>query len=528
MFIVLLCIGGCLPISSFAFSKDTSLDFLLLATEDVHLIYRRFLPVQQYLERELKVPVHLRVGRNYEAALETIGQGKCDLAYLDPAAYCEARHKYGVQPVVKVVMNDQTECHSVFITRRDSPLEVFADIAGNSLALGNVHSSYSYLMPLAMLQEIGLKLSDFSSVGFLQKEDRVALSVLVGDYQVGALSNEVAKRYIPYGLRVIETSESLPQYVLCASEMFPLNKRQRLQNALLDYRPQDFDVLCFAPISDRQYNIVRIILKNITGTDYLTYPESAVKLALLPLYSPIKLNKMFFPLARYLSQETGREFRLVIPKDFDTFIRLVKENQVHFAYQNPYVTLLLSETSGIQPLALTISPEPEQPRDRFRGVIVTRKDSAIKELSDLCGQEIMIVSYKSAGGYLFQKMLLDRMGFNIQKQARLVQGYTHEEVVLAVYRGNVSAGFVRESALNLVSDVVELKRLRILATTPYYPNWPFVATPRASPELTKQVQEVLIHCHDKRMLNHAGIIGFIIPDQEAMATFKQNIETCCP
>ena len=519
---VLLVLGVLNP--GTAWSKQEPLKFILLATEDVHLIYRRFIPVKQYIEQELGVAIKLRVGRNYEAALDTIGQGKCDLAYLDPSAYCEARHKYGLCPLAKVVMNDKSQCRSVFVTRKESPLDVFADIEGTRIAFGNVHSSYSYLMPKAMLQDIGLQLSDFTSVGFLQKEDRVALSVLVGDYQVGALSYDVAKRYIPSGLKVIEKSESLPQYVLCASNLLSQTQIKRIRKVLLQYEPKNYEVLSFAPTSDREYNIVRIILKNITGRDYLFYPERSVKLALLPLYSPIKLNKMFSPLTRYLSRQVGREFRLVIPKDFNEFVRLVAKKRVHFAYQNPYVYHLLANQLDVKPLALTISPEPDIPRDKFRGVIIARKNSSIKELFDLCGQDIMIVSFKSAGGYLFQKNLLETKGIDINEQARLIEGHRHEEVVLSVYRGEVEAGFVREAALQLVKDIVDVGRIKVLARTPYYPNWLFVAVPGTKEELVEKVQKTLVHLDKKDLLDKARINGFILPVPEELIRFQKSIE----
>ena len=512
-----------LTLSLSAQAKGRALSILLLPAEDSHLMFRQFLPVKQYLEEHLDRPVELIMGSNYEASLESVGQGKVDLAYLDPSAYCVARHRFGVEAMAKVLKNGQPEYRSVLVARKSSALEKIADCKGRSLALGNIHSSGSYLMPLAMFQEVGLSLEDFSRVGYLQKEDQVALSVLVGDFEVGALSLSVAKRYAGYGLKIIKRSEPIPQYALCASPNMDKQIRSRLRKALIGYRPGKYQIISFAPADDQEFNIVRIMLKNTTGQDYITYPEGTLKLGLLPLYSPITLDEMFSPLAEYLSRRTGREFRLVIPKDFEEYVSLVEDGGVDFAYQNPYVYLLLDRRTELRPLALTVSPEPEKPRASFRGAIIIRKDSAIDRLEDLKGKRILVVSNKSAGGYWFEKLLLRQKGIEIDQEATIAEGKRHEEVILGVYRGRADAGFVREAALTVARDIVDMSSLEVLAYTPYYPNWPFAAMPQVEAGLAEDVQRALIEVPGGHMFKRARISGFTKADQESLKRLEDKV-----
>jgi hypothetical protein len=67
-----------------------------------------------------------------------------------------------------------------------------------------------------MFKEVGITLKDFSAVDYLEQEDRIALSVLTKRHDLGGLSERVARKYLDDGLRIIKTSEPIPQYTLCA------------------------------------------------------------------------------------------------------------------------------------------------------------------------------------------------------------------------------------------------------------------------------------------------------------------------
>lgn len=216
---------------------------------------------------------------------------------------------------------------------------------------------------------------------------------------------------------------------------------------------------------------------------------------------------------------------MVIPKDFEEFVKVVKDGKVEFAYQNPYVYMLLAQSGYLQVLALTISPEPDKPRDVFRGVIITRRNSSIKDLHDLKGKKIMIVSHKSAGGYWFQKLYLRRQGIDIDKEAKIIEGKKQEEVILAVYRGEVDAGFVREAALEIAREIMDIKQIRILAFTPYFPNWPFASCKNTSPALAEKVRMALLHFKDKNLLKNARISGFIKANDGNFERLKKWLQT---
>ncbi len=99
----------------------------------------------------------------------------------------------------------------------------------------------------------------------------------------------------------------------------------------------------FVPAEDRDFDYIRVLFRNLKGVDYIEYGQKTIKVAVLPLYSPLTIYKRYDPLMRYLSEKTGYEFKLVIPKNFEEFIQIVSEGKVNFSYQNPYVFSLISK-----------------------------------------------------------------------------------------------------------------------------------------------------------------------------------------
>ncbi|RJQ49461.1 MAG: phosphate/phosphite/phosphonate ABC transporter substrate-binding protein [Nitrospiraceae bacterium] len=489
--------------------------FIILPVENVSVMYEKFLPLKNYLEKELSRKVVLKVAQNYQEAIESIGTGKAHLAYLDPSAYCEAKQQHKIVPLVKTISAGSSTYRSVLVTRKDSAVSRIIDAKGKRVALGNIWSSSSSLIPSVMFKEVGINLKDFTIVDFLEHEDRIALSVLTGKHDIGGLSEKVAKKYINDGLRIINTSEAIPQYSVCAYPGLPKSLQDTIRQALISIEPGRNpelvsgmkDITGFSPAEDRDFDVVRVMIKNLTGKNYIEYSRNSIKVAILPLYSAITLFDRFDPLMRYLSSKTGYEFKLVIPRDFEDFFETIRQGKADFSYSNPYIYIQLADKGYLKAFANTVQQESAS-GDVFRGIIITHRDSSIKTLDDLKGKRVMVVSFKSAGGFLAQKLFLSENGIEVFKDLHLIDGKRQEEVILNVYRKNVDAGFVRESALNVLKEEIDLGKIHILAVTPYISNWPFAVTRNTDTKISAAVQEILMSLKDPDILSAAHITGF--------------------
>lgn len=498
-------------------------------------MYERFLPLKYHLESTLKRPVTIKIAKDYETAIRELGTGQVHIACLDPATYCEvrARYKGNVIPLVRTVTKEGATSRSVLIAKSGSGIGKVVDVKGKRLALGNQQSSFGYLIPLSMLNEVGIGIKDFASVDHLQQEDSVALSVLIGNHDVGALSESVAKKYTEDGLVIIKTSEAIPQFVLCASSNLLQDMRKFIIKNLVSSSDGqrglpavDERIGGFVVAEDRDFDVVRVMIKNLTGRDSIEYGPKTIKVAVLPLYSTITLYNRYEPLMRYLSQKTGYEFKLVVPRDFDDFMDVVKRGAVDFSYQNPYVFSLIDREVDLRPLITTIgedSPSGDgmEGGESFRGVIITRADSIIRHINGLKNKKVLITSPKSAGGYLSQKLFLLRNGIDVERDMNIIDAKRQENVILGVYRGEADAGFVRESALVVWKDAVDMKRIRVLARTEPLPNWPFALCRTIDPSLVKTVTRLLTELRDRDVLKAARIRGFREADEAEFEALRR-------
>ncbi len=517
--------------NSFNESKGPPIVIGVLPEESPKVIYEKLYYLRSFISRILQKTVNIEIAKDFNDLENKIKEDKIHLLFIDPATYCELKWKMKnkIFPLIKPE-GGIAETRSVFVTKEGRNIEKIFDSLGKKLALGEEKSSFSYLIPLSMLRDVDISIKDFKSVDMLQKEQRIALSILIGDHDIGAMSEITANKYIKDGLKIIRYSEPTPLFLIAYVNIMRNEEIEKIKDNIInksdDTLRKSMGVKSFTKAEDRDFDYIRVLIRNLRGIDYIEYGPKTVKVAILPLYSPLTIYKRYDPLMRYLSEKTGYEFKLVIPKNFEEFLQIVSDGKVNFSYQNPYVFSLILKKFPIRPLAITVGEDCTTDEricgsEKFRGIIITRKDSNISKVEDLKGKRIMIVSPTSAGGYLSQKFYLEKKGFNLQKDFRLIDAKRQEKVIIGVYKGEADAGFVREAALSVWANEVDISKLKILDYGEYLPNWPFAVVNNKNSELTDKVKRLITELNDQTILNNAKIKGFKEATDADMALLKK-------
>ncbi len=249
-----------------------------------------------------------------------------------------------------------------------------------------------------------------------------------------------------------------------------------------------------------------------------TRAQAEVRLGILPRLSAVELYDMFNPIALYLSRETGEKVSLVIPRSFDAFKAAVRAGQIDVGFANSLIYIQLKKDLLLEPLALASELKAGS---RFRGVIIARKDSAIRSIGDLKGKRLLFVEKSSAAGYIFQMMILSKAGLDVKKDFTLLPfAKKHDVVVQAVFNGAADAGGLREDDLEKQKGSLDLSQLRIVAYTDYYPNWPLFAAPTLRKEFSAKLRTALLKLKPgspraRRILGPAQLTGFVpVSDQD--------------
>lgn len=196
-------------------------------------IYARFRPLTLYLGGILGRPLRLVIASTYDEQIEMIASGRADYAYLGPTPYVQARDRGRVEILAGESEHGQAFYQSALVVRADSPIEKVTDLAGKRVAFGADISMSSAVAPKLILAQAGLKRTDLAGIAHLDRHERVALAVLHGDFDAGGLRLDIAKLYLPRGLRVLATSQPLPPHVIAASPGVPPADAQRVRLGLL-------------------------------------------------------------------------------------------------------------------------------------------------------------------------------------------------------------------------------------------------------------------------------------------------------
>lgn len=228
-----LALAGALLASHSARATSPAGVFVVHPYDTPSRIYARFRPLTLYLGGALGRPLRLVIATTYDEAIEMIVTGRADFAYLGPTPYVRARARGRVEILAGETEHGQAFYQSALVVRADSPIQRVADLVGKRAAFGAEISMSSAVAPKLVLARAGLKRADLAEVAHLDRHERVALAVLHGDFDVGGLRLDIARAYLPRGLRILATSQPLPPHVIVASPKVSAEQADRARLALL-------------------------------------------------------------------------------------------------------------------------------------------------------------------------------------------------------------------------------------------------------------------------------------------------------
>lgn len=237
-------------------------------------IQKRFTPLAGYLSRKLGIPVHLHIAKNYDDHIRMIGTGEMDLAFTGPVSYVRLVESFGPQQLLgRLETNGKPEFSGMIFVVDKSPVRGLSDLVGKHFAFGDPESTMSHIVPRHMLWKAGVTVDMLSGHAFLKSHDNVVLGVLMGDFDAGAVMDEVFLRYRHKGLRAIAKMPMISEHVFVAGKGLPLATAARLRKILIGMknsaegrealRSIKDSVTGVVPVSDSDYDNLRVILNDL-------------------------------------------------------------------------------------------------------------------------------------------------------------------------------------------------------------------------------------------------------------------------
>jgi len=232
------------------------------------VMHRRLKPLTDYLSRQLRRPVTLKLSPELSSAADDVATGRVDIAYLTPVAYLKAHEKGNVRLVAKTITKGAKSFRLMLVVRDDSPIKTVRDLVGKNFAFGD----QAALLQRAVVVNAGIRLEDLGSYQFLGHYDNIARGVANGDFDAGILKDTSAFDWEKKGLRVIHASPRLPPYNIVVSRYVDKRLYYKIKKAFLALnasdpahlkvlRSLDANYDGFATTHDAEYDVVRRLVK---------------------------------------------------------------------------------------------------------------------------------------------------------------------------------------------------------------------------------------------------------------------------
>jgi phosphonate transport system substrate-binding protein len=225
--------------------------------------------------------------------------------------------------------------------------------------------------------------------------------------------------------------------------------------------------------------------------------EEELLIGLIPEENIFRQVKKHKPLAEYLMQRLGIKVRFTILSRYPEIIKRFVDRELDGAFFGIFTAVLAEERLGVVPVARIVSLDGST---TARSYVFTRKDTNIRNASDMKGRRAAFVDKVTATGYLYGIAYLRENG--IPNPESYFSEYFfaggHDTTVYTVLSGRADVGTVKGRILEKISlkDPVIKDEIQIIARSGELPDNTLCLRRDMDPELTARIRNALLTMHE--------------------------------
>jgi len=211
-----------------------------------------------------------------------------------------------------------------------------------------------------------------------------------------------------------------------------------------------------------------------------------------PLHNPNRLFEVYQPMVDYINARLkGSELRLEASRNYAAYDEKLFSGYFHFSLPNPYQTVTAA-SKGYKIFGKMADDE------NFRGIILVRKDSGIKKVTDLRGKTVSYPAPTALAATMMPQWYMYEHGLDINKDIKNSYVGSQESSILNVFLGKSAAAstwpppwraFIKERPE--IAEQVEIKW-----ETSHLPNNGLVAREDVPDDLIQSVSEIIFSLHE--------------------------------
>lgn len=209
--------------------------FGVLPKDNPVTTYGQYQPLIDHLSRVTGKTFELRLEKTYQDVVDSLGEGRMLFALLGPLTYLDASKRFGAPPIARArTARGETFFRTVVVTDIDGSIKELSQLVDKKFAFGALWSTSGNLIPRYMLAWSGIHLENLKEYKNYGYNETVAKKVISKEFDAGAISLSTAERYLPFGLKIIATSEPIPTGPVVVSPLAPPPLVRKVQQALLE------------------------------------------------------------------------------------------------------------------------------------------------------------------------------------------------------------------------------------------------------------------------------------------------------
>lgn len=214
---------------------------------DPSLLRKIYQPLVEYLSKQIKRPVELRIARNYGDLATKMDKQAYDVGLFTPYAYVQAKRKLPNLHYLASLQNRSKDgvlyshYYGVVVALKSSGFQSLDDLRQRKFAFTNRTSTSGYLYPNSLLRDRGIDPEEhFSQTFMLKRHDKIFKALLTQSIDAGASwDGEFLSATDDYGelFQVIEKTQAIPLDAFAAAPHLSDEIVNQLNQALANLEP---------------------------------------------------------------------------------------------------------------------------------------------------------------------------------------------------------------------------------------------------------------------------------------------------
>jgi phosphonate transport system substrate-binding protein len=224
--------------------------------------------------------------------------------------------------------------------------------------------------------------------------------------------------------------------------------------------------------------------------------ENEFLIGLIPEENIFKQISKHKPLEAYLSDKLGVKVRFTILSRYPDIIDRFLTREMDGAFFGIFTSILAQGQLGVEPIARPVNLDGSSTAKAY---VFTRKDSGIRNSSDMKGKRAVFVDKATATGYLYLLSYLREHGITNYRSHFSDYSFTgsHDSTVYSVLSGRADVGIAKSRILEKLRSIDPLiqDEILIISTSKELPDITLCVRQNIPREFKDKLTGVLIEMH---------------------------------